>query len=384
MHKRRYPAGIQTFSVIIEGGYIYADNTEYIHHLASEGKYYLLSRPRRFGKSLLLSTIEAYYSGRHELFKGLAIERHKNSWETHPVLHIDLNSDNYEDEVELDHFLDLILSRWEEIYGITNPAVSIGQRFGDVIAAAYTATGKRTVILIDEYDKPMLSAIDDEPKADRLRRKQKAFYSNLKSMDRYIEFAMLTGVARFSKISIFSDLNNLRDISFEPKYSGICGITAEELNKYFSDGIHCLAKRTNKTFQETQDELKSLYDGYHFADDLKDIYNPFSLVYVFASERLSNYWFDSGTPSYVVKLMRKCNWKLKEIDHYKIKATHLASEGILTHDLIPSLYQAGYLTIKKYDPTFKQFTLGYPNKEVEEGFVDFLLPISSTTPPKDG
>lgn len=371
----RYPVGIQSFSEIREGGYVYVDKTAYIHQLQKEGKYYFLSRPRRFGKSLLLSTIEAYFSGLRELFKGLAIDSLTDDWEPHPVLHLDLNTGEYNSYENLLTILDHALTKWETKYDLDCVTTVPSQRFGDVISGLHDKTGKKVVILIDEYDKPMLNAIDNEALADRLRSTLRAFYSNLKTMDRHIEFAMLTGVARFSKLSIFSDLNNLRDISFSPKFSGICGITTYELYRYFEAGIHCLAKRYSKTPDEIRQELKRRYDGYHFAENLQDIYNPFSLVNVFADERFENYWFSSGTPSYIVNLLKNKPWKLKEIEQYNIDATRLGNEGILSQEAIPTLFHSGYLTIKEYDATFNEFTLGYPNAEVEESFINFLRPI---------
>ncbi len=373
--EKKYPVGVQSFSEIREGGYVYVDKTAYVHRLISENKYYFLSRPRRFGKSLLLSTIEAYYQGRRDLFKGLAIDSLTEDWEPHPILHLDLNIGDYNTHQDLLDALGYNMAKWEKQYSLEKNITTPGLRLGDIISGLHEKTGKKVVILVDEYDKPMLGAIDDEELADKFRDTLKAFYGVLKSMDQHIEFAMLTGVARFSKLSIFSDLNNLRDISFVPKFSGICGITADELSSCFTDGIQCLAKRYGKSTEEIRLELKRRYDGYHFAENLLDIYNPFSLVNVFANEKLDNYWFASGTPTYVVKLLKNRQWSLKDIESYSIDATKLGSEGILSREAIPTLYQAGYLTIKKYDQTFNEYTLGYPNGEVEESFTNFLKPI---------
>ncbi|MCM1224210.1 MAG: AAA family ATPase [Lachnospiraceae bacterium] len=302
---KRYPVGIQSFVEIREGGYVYVDKSALIHQLTKEWKYYFLSRPRRFGKSLLLSTIEAYYKGRRDLFKGLAFYSLAEDWEPHPILHLDLNVGAYTSHQGLLDALDYSMSNWENIYGLANSSLSPSLRFGDIISKLHEATGKKVVILIDEYDKPMLNAIDDEELADQFRSTLKAFYSNLKSMDQHIEFAMLTGVARFSKLSIFSDLNNLRDISFEPKYSAICGVSTDELFKYFSNGISCLSARYGNSAEEIAEKLKKRYDGYHFAKNLLDIYNPFSLVTVFASENIGNYWFSSGPPPHTWSSLSK-------------------------------------------------------------------------------
>ncbi|MCM1519360.1 MAG: ATP-binding protein [Lachnoclostridium sp.] len=371
----RYPVGIQSFAKLREGGYVYVDKTAYVHRLIREGSYYFLSRPRRFGKSLLLSTIEAYYSGRRDLFKGLALDSLTDRWEPHPILHLDLNAGLYDSVEALDSKIDYELSRWETSFDISKTTAASSQRFGHIIEQVHLSTGKKVVILIDEYDKPMLSAIDNEPLADRFRNTLKAFYSNLKTMDQHIEFAMLTGVARFSKTSIFSDLNNLRDISFSPNYSGICGITGDEIDRYFTDGVQSLALKAGITVKAAREKLKNRYDGYHFSEDMLDIYNPFSLMNVFADERFGDYWFSSGTPTYVVKLLKARNWKLRDIEHYSINAAKLGEEGILSKEAIPTLYQSGYLTIKKYNREFNEYTLGYPNAEVEQSFINFLSPI---------
>lgn len=373
--KQKYPIGIQDFSELRERGFVYVDKTEFVYKLISEGKYYFLSRPRRFGKSLLLSTIEAFYQGRRELFAGLAIDSLVEKWDKHPVLHLDLNTEEYKNENSLKMFLSHQLSRWEEEYGIcTDSKTSESIRFGEVIKAAYTRTGKNVVILIDEYDKPLLNARDKHEMAENYKSTLKAFYSNLKSMDRYIEFAMLTGVARFSKLSIFSDLNNLRDITFQKDYSAICGITETELNSYFKEGIQCLASDNEISYQDALAKLKELYDGYHFSEKSEDIYNPFSLVNVFASRSFDNYWFQSGTPTYLVRLLKQGEWNLRKISSYRIERNVLVSSGLLSGDLIPSLYQSGYLTIKGFDPIFDQYILDYPNREVKESFLKFLVP----------
>ena len=372
--EQRYPVGVQSFAEIRNGNYVYVDKTTYIYKMLRAGKYYFLSRPRRFGKSLLLSTIEAYFQGRRDLFKGLALDSLANDWESHEILHWDLNSGDFSSEEALHKYLNHVLKRWEQKYNITDIAEQPGQRFGDVIRFAYERSGKKVVILIDEYDKPMLSAIENERLSDRFRDIMKSVFGNLKSQDQYIQFAMLTGVSRFSKVSIFSDLNNLRDISFEPMFSGICGVNNTELETFFRDGIACLADSTGETYETTLTELKRRYDGYHFAKNLEDIYNPYSLVNVFSALNLSNYWIESGTPTYVTKLLKNYNEPLQEIDGYRIDTTRLATEGILSKELIPTLYQSGYLTIKDYDKSFDEYVLGYPNAEVTEGFIKFLQP----------
>lgn len=371
----KYPVGIQSFTKIREEDYIYVDKTDLVHELINQGGYFFLSRPRRFGKSLLLSTIEAFFSGKRELFKGLAIDRLAEEWDEYPVLHLDLNNREYSEYESLIKELSANLEKWEALYGDEKSDRDVEERFAWVIENAHKKTGRQVVILVDEYDKPMLNAIDDEPLADRFRNTLKAFYSNLKSLDEHIKFAMLTGVARFSKLSIFSDLNNLRDITFETGFSTICGITSDEIEKYFAIGINCLAEKHHMSVADVRKELKYRYDGYHFSKDLTDIYNPFSLVNVFAKNEFGNYWADSGTPSYLVKLLRKHHYRLQELEHCDIDSEILASGDILSGEVIPKLYQSGYLTIKQYDSFFSYYELGYPNKEVEDSFVKFLRPI---------
>ncbi|MDE5868619.1 MAG: ATP-binding protein, partial [Muribaculaceae bacterium] len=373
----KYPIGVQNFAEIRERGFLYIDKTAYIH-LLIKGKYYFLSRPRRFGKSLLLSTIESYYQGRRDLFKGLALNSLTEDWEPHPVLHLDLNSGSYMNTDGLEEILNDHISEWEKRYNLRIPGEeikeSVSSRFRKVIKAASETTGKKVVILIDEYDKPLLNTIGNEELAEKFRDTLKSVYSNLKSMDNFIELAFLTGVARFSKVSIFSDLNNLRDISFEEEFAGICGITSEELDSYFQEGIKQLSEKEGTSAEEIRESLRRNYDGYHFANISPDIYNPFSLMNVFAKLRLGAYWFESGTPTYLVKLIEREQWMLKDIAPFEIDANTLESAGVLSSDPIPVLYQTGYLTIKDYDRDFNTYTLDYPNQEVRDGFLSFLIP----------
>ncbi len=355
---------------------LYADKTRYIYDLISGGgKYFFLSRPRRFGKSLLLSTIEAFYQGHRNLFKGLEIDRLTDNWTPLPVLHLDLNSGEYGKEDSLEIMLEYQLDKWEQEYNVpASKSLPPSLRFSDVISHIAQSTGKKVVILVDEYDKPLLNAINDEALADKYRSLLKAFYSNLKSMDRYIEFAMLTGVARFSKVSVFSDLNNLRDISFENNYSAICGITYSELTDIFHDGINNLANEYGLSTDDTLLRLKEMYDGYHFSVKSEDVYNPFSLVNVFASNSFDNYWFDSGTPSHLASLLTRSHLEIKTLSGYRIRRSTLRSAGIMTQEPVPALYQAGYLTISNYIETFDQCVLDFPNREVRESFLSYLVP----------
>ncbi|MDE6234981.1 MAG: ATP-binding protein [Muribaculaceae bacterium] len=370
----KYPVGIQSFEKLREMGFIYVDKTPYIYPLIKNGGFYFLSRPRRFGKSLLLSTIEAYYLGRRDLFKGLALDSLTEDWEPHPVFHLDLNNREYKDETSLLQEFNANLEQWELIYGDEKKDRAPEERFAYLIRRAFEQTGKKVVILIDEYDKPLLNTIDRPELADVYRSQLKAFYSNLKTMDACIEIAMLTGVARFSKVSIFSDLNNLRDISFVNEFSAICGITSDELDKYFKEGIENIARELQTSYEETLNRLRRNYDGYHFAPQSPDIYNPFSLVYCFANNSIGSYWFESGTPSFLLKVIRREEWNLGNLAPSEITATALESAGIMSRNPIPLLYQTGYLTIKDFDPMFRTYTLDYPNEEVKQGFMEFLVP----------
>ena len=370
----KYPIGIQNFEKIREGGYLYIDKTDLVYDLANNGIYYFLSRPRRFGKSLLISTLEAYFSGRKELFEGLKIAELEKEWKEHPILHLDLNTKKYEDKSSLDAILNMHLEIWEAAYGDEKKDRSPEERFMYVIKRAFEKTGKQVVILVDEYDKPMLQAIDNDALQDEYRNTLKAFYGALKSMDRYIRFALLTGVTKFGKVSVFSDLNNLRDISMEFAYSGICGITEEELHTAMRESIAELGAANGMTVEETKMKLKEMYDGYHFNRRCMDIYNPFSILNTFAKKEFGDYWFETGTPTFLVGLMKGCGYSLKKLMREYATADSLNGLETLRKDPVPILYQSGYLTIKDYDKEFKTYILGFPNKEVENGFIKFLLP----------
>ncbi len=372
----KYPIGIQSFRKMIMEGYLYVDKTPFVYDFIRDGGYYFLSRPRRFGKSLLLSTIEAYYRGERELFRGLALENLVHEWETLPVLHLDLNNGSYEDEQGLLEKLDFQLSEWEEEFGISydsSRSLSASLRFGSLIKKIHDKTGKMVVILVDEYDKPLLNTIHRPELSDSFRTILKAFYSNLKTMDVYIRLAVLTGVARFSKVSIFSDLNNLRDISFEDRYSEICGVTKRELERYFQSGIRELQQTYNLGNNDIEELLKKKYDGYHFSRRSSDIYNPFSLMNVFAKRHIGNYWIESGTPTYLVNLLRMIDRPFRDVTPVEVETEYLESAGIMDSDPIIAFYQSGYLTIKGYDPDTSSYILDYPNEEVKDGFLKFLL-----------
>ena len=369
-----YPVGVQNFEKVILGGYEYVDKTALIYELFNTGSYYFLSRPRRFGKSLLLSTLEAYAQGKKELFKGLALEKLERDWTVYPVLHMDLNTEKYDTKASLENKLELTLKQWEGEYGYNPDEYSVATRFEGVIRRACEQTGRRVVILIDEYDKPMLQAIGNEALQNEYRSTLKAFYGALKSMDGCIRFALLTGVTKFGKVSVFSDLNNLMDISMDDRYVEICGISEKEVHAYFEEDIHALATATGLTYEETCAELKANYDGYHFTENAVGMYNPFSLLNTFAKKKFGSYWFETSTPTYLVELLKVHHYPIEDLEHIVTSQPVLDSIDTASTDPIPVIYQSGYLTIKGYNKMFENYTLGFPNREVEQGFFKFLLP----------
>lgn len=378
-----YPVGIQSFEKIREGGYCYIDKTSLIYSLVKSGQYYFLSRPRRFGKSLLISTLEAYFLGRKELFKGLAMEGLEKDWTVHPVLHLDLNTQRYDTPEALTNVLEENLSYWESLYGASESEIGVARRFNGIIRRAAEKTGRKVVVLVDEYDKPMLQAIGNEPLLTDYRNTLKAFYGALKSNDNYLRFALLTGVTKFSKVSVFSDLNNLMDISIDDRFASICGITEHELHTDFKEDILTLAQKNRMTEDEAKQQLKEQYDGYHFVEDSEDIYNPFSLLNTFAKMKFGSYWFETGTPTFLVELLQRSKYDLHRLTEEMATADSLGGIDTMETNPVPILYQSGYLTIKGFDNRFRTYTLGFPNLEVEEGFIRFLLPFYSNTSKSD-
>lgn len=372
--KKNYPIGIQSFEKVRSGNYSYIDKTELIFQLVNSGQYYFLSRPRRFGKSLLVSTIEAYFQGKKELFEGLAVAALEKEWPVYPILHLDLNTEKYDTPEALEHKLSLNLKMWEDEYGANEYEYSLATRFEGVIRRAAEKTGRNVVVLIDEYDKPMLQAIGNEALMTAYRNTLKAFYGALKSCDRYIRFALLTGVTKFSKVSVFSDLNNLMDISMDNRFAALCGITEKELYRDFKEDILALGRQNGMTEEETKASLKVMYDGYHFTENSEDIYNPFSILNTFAQMRFGNYWFETGTPTFLVELLKQSRYNLHRFTEEMASADSLGGIDSMYTNPVPVLYQSGYLTIKGYDKEFQVYYLGFPNKEVEEGFTKFLLP----------
>ena len=371
----KYPIGIQNFGEVRRNGYAYVDKTALLYKLVSEGKYYFLSRPRRFGKSLFLSTLESYFCGEKELFDGLAVSELEHDWKSYPILHLDLNSREYKDESSLEAELNRHLEAWEKLYGDEYKERALEERFIHVINHAYEKTGKQVVILVDEYDKPLLQAIGNDALQAAYRSKLKAFYSVLKTLDAKIRFAFLTGVTKFGKVSVFSDLNNLKDISMLPAYSYVCGVNEAELHQYFDDSIASLAENCGMTKEACYEKLRCDYDGYHFDEFSKGVYNPFSLLNTLDNKVFRDYWFETGTPSFLVYQLKKTEYPLESMTEEELTTDTLNSIDIMDENPLPLLYQSGYLTIKSYDKEFDCYQLCFPNREVEQGFIRYLLPF---------
>ena len=385
MSEKKYPIGIQNFEKIRTGGYMYVDKTAWVYKLVNTGSYYFLSRPRRFGKSLLLSTLEAYLQGKRELFEGLAIEKLETKWTKHPILHLDLNAEKYDTPEALEGVLNAALCEWEKLYGAEEYETTLAARFQGIIQRACERTGERVVILVDEYDKPMLQAIGRPDLQEAYRNTLKAFYGALKSRDGFIKFAMLTGVTKFGKVSVFSGLNNLKDISMRSDYADVCGVSEKELLQYFEDSIQELAEACKMSYDDTLSKLQENYNGYHFCEDSIGVYNPFSLLNTFDAKTFRSYWFETGTPTYLVELLKMHHYNLNEMAYQETTADVLNSVDSTSTNPIPVIYQSGYLTIKEYDKRFGIYTLGFPNREVEEGFVKFLMPFyTNLTAPETG
>ena len=379
----KYPIGIQSFENLRSDGWVYVDKTALVHRLVSTGKYYFLSRPRRFGKSLLLSTLKAYFEGKKHLFNGLAMMQLEHEWRVHPVLHLDLNIEKYDSLESLDNILESNLSYWEEKYGAEPSERSFSLRFAGIVRRAYEKTGERVVVLVDEYDKPILQAIGNEQLQDQLRNSLKAFYGVLKSADAYIRFTMLTGVTKFGKVSVFSDLNNLEDISMSEQFSGICGISDKELHDYFDDEIGELAKRNSTSKDVAYEELRMRYDGYHFAPNTSGIYNPFSILLSLKNRNYGSYWFATGTPTYLVELLKNSKFNLQKLSGYETSESALSSIHNAHVNPVSVLFQSGYLTIKGYDEELKLYMLDFPNEEVRHGFINCLMPIYTSVSEQD-
>lgn len=381
----KYPIGIQSFERIIEDGYVYIDKTDLIYSLTHCGSIYFLSRPRRFGKSLLVSTLKNYYLGHKELFKGLKIDSLEKDWNVHPVFHVDFNGANFTQAGVLEAMLGDYIDKWEKQYDIhTDPGLGVGLRFRDILCAVHEQTGRRAVVLIDEYDKPILDVLDvDTLLEDRHRNVLKAFYSVFKVADSHLQFVLLTGVTKFSQVSVFSGFNQPKDISMDARYETLCGITQEELDGYFVDPISAMAERNRCSFEEMKSLLKQKYYGYHFSDNMTDVYNPFSLLNALDSLRLQDYWFSSGTPTYLIRLLAHFKENMNELTGKYYRQEEFIDYKADVEQPLPMIYQSGYLTIKDYDMEFNTFLLDFPNNEVKNGFLtavasSYLKPSEDT------
>lgn len=368
----KYPIGIQSFDQLIEDGYVYIDKTDMVYSLVTEGKIYFLSRPRRFGKSLLVSTLENYYLGRKELFKGLAIEKLEKDWNVYPVFHVDFNSTNFSNPGELEEKLNFYVSEWERKYGLYGryDTLGIGDRFAEVIRVAHETIGRRAVVLIDEYDKPVLDVLDvDSDLEDRHRNFLKVFYSVFKGADAHLQFVLLTGVTKFSQVSVFSGFNQPKDISLDARYETLCGITQEEMEIYFHNSIEKMATEYQCTADEIKVRLKEKYDGYHFSKRMTDVYNPFSLLNAFDRVSMENYWFSTGTPTYLIRLLSHFRENMNELTGKYYRQEEFVDYKADVERPLPMIYQSGYLTIKDYDMRRDRFLLDFPNNEVKSGFI---------------
>ena len=368
----KYPIGIQSFEQIIEDGYVYVDKTDLVYKLTHEGKIYFLSRPRRFGKSLLVSTLKNYYLGHKELFKGLKIDTLEKDWNVHPVFHVDFNGANFTVPGELEQKIRYHVSEWEKRYGLPcrKDELGIGDRFAEVLRAAHEQTGRRAVVLIDEYDKPILDVLDtDSGLEDRHRNVLKGFYSVFKVADSHLQFVLLTGVTKFSQVSVFSGFNQPDDISMDGRYETLCGITQDELCNYFSEPVRDMAAVYHCTEDEMMQRLKGQYDGYHFSDSLTDVYNPFSLLNAFNKKSIRDYWFSSGTPTYLIRLLAHFKENMNELTGKYYRTEEFIDYKADVEQPLPMIYQSGYLTIKDYDMRRNTFLLDFPNNEVKNGFL---------------
>ena len=376
MTRKLYPIGIQTFSEIRTNDNLYIDKTAYIYRMAnSDGKYFFLSRPRRFGKSLLVSTLLSYFEGRKELFKGLAIDNLENEWAEYPVLHFDLSGGKHQEEDQLNRYLDFILKDNERRFGVECDAVDANVRLANLIASVYKKTGKQVVVLIDEYDAPLLDVVHQDERLESSRYLMRNFYSPLKQCEPMLRFVFLTGITKFSQLSIFSELNNITNISMDEAYAGICGITKEELLTQMSDDIDRLAEKLSITREVAIQQLKDNYDGYHFTYPSPDIFNPYSLLNCFSKEKIGAYWFGSGTPTFLIEMMRKFGTTPMDIGESEMAdVSDFDAPTETMESIVPLLYQSGYVTIKDYDEETNLYELGIPNKEIRIGLFKSLLP----------
>lgn len=375
----QYPIGIQDFEKLRSEGYAYIDKTRQMYTLIRLRIPYFLSRPRRFGKSLMISTLKAYFLGKKELFKGLFIETVEKDWKTYPVLHLDLNIEKYTAYSDLEDMLERQLRLWEELYETGGKGITYSGRFMTVLQKAYEKTGLRVVVLIDEYDKPLLNSFHDEELQEKYRQLLTAFYSVLKSADAWIHFVFITGVTKFAQVGIFSNLNQLMDISLDNRFYDLCGLTRQEIEDNFASGIETLAAENSMTRDEALTELTRMYDGYYFNEDQPvGVYNPFSVLHALSKNKFRSYWFASGTPTFLIEMLKKTDFDLRKLEDIQVTAASLTDDRADINNPVPMIYQSGYLTIKSFDERFRFYTLGFPNEEVKYGFLNFVAPFYSS------
>lgn len=385
---RKLPIGIQSFEDLRTQGYLYVDKTAFVYDIVTRGKPYFLSRPRRFGKSLLLSTFEAYFEGKRELFEGLAIEQLETEWTPHAVLHLDLNAEDYSELEGLRNGLELQLTKWESIYGCDKANFSYSGRFMNVIRQAAEQSGRGVVVLIDEYDKPMLRSMHNPELQYKFREMLTAFYTVLNSADPWLRFVFITGVTKFAQMGIFSTLNQLNDISFDEDYNALCGMTRAEIEATFLPELERMANRAGATAENisgVMEQMTRMYDGYRFTDScyFDAMYNPFSVLSALAKRSFKNYWFASGTPSFLAEMLKQTSYDLRKLDGLQVSAASLTDDRANPDNPVPMIYQSGYLTIKDYDEELQLYTLGYPNEEVKYGFLNFITPFYTALPASD-
>ena len=362
---RKYPVDTQTFDTVITGGYLYIDKTDLVYQMTHDYRYVFLSRPRRFGKSLLCSTLEEYFNGNRDLFKGLAIEDLEKDWVKYPVIHLDFSDDKGDKIKDIEHTISEALVKYENLWGIDNPSGGFNSRLTNIIKAAEQKSGKKVVLIIDEYDALMLNSIDNEPLQNQIRVSMNNLFSPLKKLDEYIRFVFITGITKFSQMSIFSALNNLQDISILPEYETVCGISKDEFLTTLKPDIQNFADKYGYTFEQTVDKFTQKYDGYHFSMEKQDVFNPFSVIKALNDKMLNNYWFKSATPTALIKLIRKFDVEMFEFDNIECDSDRFDQPIEQVTDLVPFFFQAGYLTIKDYNPEYDTYILGYPNEEVK-------------------
>ena len=373
--RRKYPVGIQTFSEIIREGYVYVDKTDLVWDIVHYAKYVFLSRPRRFGKTLLSFTLESYLKGDKDLFTGLKITKKEQEWKQHPVLHFDLSTAKHLDANGVRSELGLQLSRYESIYGANPMETSPGMRLGGLIRRAFDKTGLQVAVIIDEYDAPLLDVLHEGELLHDLREILQEFYQRLKADEQYIKFCFITGITKFSQLSIFSTINNITNVTLDPQFSAICGITEKELRTTLWQDVAILAEANGVGTEEMHARLKRQYDGYHFSEDSPEVYNPFSLLKSFQRGKTDNYWFESGTPTYLIRQLQHFGTDITTLEKLEVAVDAFDQPTENMHDALPLLYQSGYLTIKDYDKLTGAYTLSFPNEEVRMGYVKGLLPV---------